>query len=240
MPIHDGTRVEAGTFHRFHHRWTAAIADALNGGRLPPGYLAMVEQVTGRPIPDLVTLQARESKEWPEGGIAVATAPPTARGIARFERIAYAKRANCVVIRHGPGKASIIEIVSPGSKESRHAIRSFNKAVDILEQGVNPLVIDLFPPTPRDPQGLHGTIRDELTGEPFELPPGKPMVVASYLSGDSLETYVEPVGVGDPLPSLPIFLSEDRYIPAPLGASYREAWAIFPAMLEELLEPTIE
>ena len=32
--------------------------------------------------------------------------------------------------------------------------------------------------------------------------------------------YVESVGVGDPLPSLPIFLSETRYIPAPLEATY--------------------
>ena len=49
---------------------------------------------------------------------------------------------------------------------------------------------------------------------------------------------MESVGVGDPLPSLPIFLSEDRYIPAPLEATYQEAWAVFPAMLKELIEPT--
>jgi hypothetical protein len=98
MPIHDWTRVEAGTFHHFHHRWIAATGDALNGGLLPPGYIAMAEQVTGRPIPDVVTLQAKEPKDGPEGGIAVATASPTARVIARLERINYAKRASRVVI----------------------------------------------------------------------------------------------------------------------------------------------
>src|SRR5262245_29034481 len=86
MPIHDWTRVEAGVFHHFHPGWVVAIGNALNGGRLPPGYMAMVEQVTGRPIPDVVTLQAREPGEGPEGGIAVATAPPSARVIARMER----------------------------------------------------------------------------------------------------------------------------------------------------------
>ena len=50
--------------------------------------------------------------------------------------------------------------------------------------------------------------------------------------------YVESVGIGDALPSLPIFLSETRYIPAPLEATYQEAWAVFPAMLKELIEPT--
>src|SRR5438067_1545306 len=95
-------------------RWISALADSLNGGLLPPEYMAMTEQVTGRPIPDVVTLHARAPKGDP-GGVAVATVPPTARVIARFEKINYAKRADRVVIRHGRGKVvAIVEIVSPG------------------------------------------------------------------------------------------------------------------------------
>jgi hypothetical protein len=217
MPIHDWTRLEPGDFHHFHQRWISALTDSLNGGLLPPEYMAMAEQVTGRPIPDVVTLHARTSEDEP-GGIAVATSPPTARLIARLEKINYAKRADQVVIRHGRGRdVAIIEIVSPGNKDSRHAIRTFvEEAADILSQGVNLLVVDLFPPTPRDPQGIHKAIWDEFGDEPFEVPPGKPLTVASYLGGDLPTAYVEPVGVGDPLPSLPIFLAETRYIPAPL------------------------
>ena len=76
--------------------------------------------------------------------------------IAKFEKINYAKRADRVVIRHGRGKVvAIIEIMSPGNKDSRNAIRTFvEKAADILNQGVNLLVVDLFPPTPRDPRGF--------------------------------------------------------------------------------------
>jgi hypothetical protein len=234
--------MEAGDFHHFHQCWVVAIGSALNAGRLPPGYIAMVEQVTGRPIPDVVTLQARVPKEGPEGGIAVATAPPTARVIARIERVNYAKRADRVVIRHGRGKVvAIIEIVSPGNKESRVALRTFvEKAADIINQGVNLLVVDLFPPTPRDPQGIHKAIWDELGDEPFDVPPGKPLIVASYAGGDIPTAYVESVGIGDALPSLPIFLSETRYIPAPLETTYQEAWAVFPTMLKELIEPATE
>jgi hypothetical protein len=36
---------------------------------------------------------------------------------------------------------------------------------------------------------------------------------------------------------LPILFSATRYIPAPLGQTYRTAWAVFPAMLKELVEP---
>jgi hypothetical protein len=238
MPIHDWTRLEAGDFHDFHQCWVVGIRNALNSGLLPPDYMAMAEQVTGRPIPDVVALQAREPKGEP-GGIAVATAPPTARVIARFERINYAKRADRVVIRHRRGKVvAIIEIVSPGNKESRNAIRSFvEKAADILNQGVHLLVVDLFPPTTRDPYGIHKAIWDEFADEPFEAPPGKPLIVASFLAGEDPTAYVESVGVGDSLPSLPIFLSETRYIPAPLEATYLQAWAVFPAMLKELIDP---
>jgi Protein of unknown function (DUF4058) len=242
MPIHDWTRVEAGDFHHFHQCWVVAIGNTLNGGLLPPGYMAMAEQVTGRPIPDVVTLQVREPRDEPEGGIAVATAPPTARVIAKIERFNYAKRADRVVIRHGRGKVvAIIEILSPGNKDSRAALRSFvEKAADVLNQGVNLLVIDLFPPTPRDPQGIHKAIWDELGDQPFEALPGKPLIVASYVAGDIPTAYVESLGVGDTLPSLPIFLSESRYIRAPLESTYQEAWAAFPDILKELLEPAVK
>lgn len=97
--------------------------------------------------------------------------------------------------------------------------------------------MDLFPPTLRDPFGIAKAIWDEFGDEPLEAPPGQPLIVASYLAGDSPTAYVESVGIGDPLPSLPIFLSETRYIPAPLDATYQEAWAVFPAMLKEIIDP---
>jgi hypothetical protein len=237
MPVHDWTRLEPGDFHHFHQCWIVEISAALNGGLLPPGYMAMAEQVTGRPIPDVVTLHAETSWDEP-GGIAVATAPPSARLIAKIEKINYAKRADRVVIRHGRGKVvAIIEIVSPGNKDSRNSIRSFiEKACDIMNQGVNLLIVDLFPPTARDPHGIHQAIWDEYGEEPFAEAPGKPLVVASFLAGDIPTGYVEPIAVGDPLPSLPIFLSPDRYIPAPLETTYEQAWDVFPALLKGLME----
>ena len=136
MPIHDWTRADAGDFHHFHQRWISALTDDLNGSGLPPGFMALAEQVTGRPIPDVVTLQSR-SPSGSVGGIAIAPAPtPSARVIQKLERINYAKRADRVVIRRGRGRVvAIIEIVSPGNKDSRHAIRSFvEKAADILSR----------------------------------------------------------------------------------------------------------
>jgi hypothetical protein len=48
--------------------------------------------------------------------MAVATAPPTARVIAKLESINYAKRADRVVIRRNRGRiVAMIEIMSPGN-----------------------------------------------------------------------------------------------------------------------------
>jgi hypothetical protein len=238
MPIHDWTRVEAGDFHHFHQTWIPLLAAALNSGGLPPGFMALAEQVTERPIPDVVTLQSR----LPMGGVAVAPAPaPSARVIQKFERINYAKRADRVVIRHGRGRVvAIIEIVSPGNKESRHAIRSFvEKAADILYQGVHLVVVDLFPPSPRDPQGIHKAISDEFGDEPFDFLPDKPLTVVSYIGGDLPTAYVESVGVGDRLPAIPLFLTEYDYVPCPLDATYDEAWRVYPAMLKEVVESAL-
>lgn len=244
MPIHDWTRLTTGDFHDFHQSWLVNIRNALNG-KLPGEYMALVEQVTGGPVPDVVTLNTapRRSKGDP-GGVAVSDAPPSARVVDRIERAVYRRRKNRVVIRHGRGKVvAVVEIVSPGNKDSRNALRSFvEKAYDLLTQGISLLVVDLFPPTTRDPHGIHKAIWDEYAGEkrPFEFLPDKPLTVASYIGGDASTAYVEPVGVGDVLPSLPIFLSEDRYVPAPLEETYMQAWAVFPKMLKDEMEGRTE
>jgi len=237
MPIHDWTRGTAGDFHHFHQRWIAAIADALNGD-LPDDFTALQEQVTGRPIPDVVTLHAR-SPDGSGGGVAVAPAKPSAKWVAQVERINYAKRKDRVVIRHGRGTVvAILEIVSPGNKDSRNALRSFvEKAADILNQGIHLMVVDLFPPTARDPHGIHAAILDEFGHAPFEFDPAKPLTVASYAAGDVATAYVDPVAVGDELPSSPLFLTDDFHLPVPLERSYMEAWAVYPKLVKRVIDP---
>jgi len=215
MPVHDWSKLEAGDFHDFHQCWVIALTNALNGGLLPPDYMAMAERVAGRPIADVVTLHTGLSEGSDNVANAVATAPASARVIARMERIIYSNHADRVVIRHGRGKVvAIIEIVSPGNKESENAIRSFvEKAADILNQGVHLMVVDLFPPGPGDPDGIHKLIWDEFSSEPFVAPPGKSLTVASYMAGDFPTAYVEPVA------------SPTRFLRCPF--SFRKR-AIFP------------
>jgi hypothetical protein len=238
MPIHDWTRVRANRFHDFHQSWTIAIRNELNAGRLPPGYFAMVEQKAGGPEPDVINLELTPHPEVSPGGVAVDVVPPKARIVTRTEAAGYARKANRVTVRHPDGDVvAVVEIVSPGNKESAYAVRSFaRKAVEFLHAGVHLLIVDLFPPGPRDPQGIHKAIWDRLREEPFTLPPDKPLTVAAYAVGTEIVAYVEPVAVGDVLPEMPIFLTAQRYVPCPLEISYQTAWNQFPAALKAPLE----
>jgi hypothetical protein len=170
--------------------------------------------------------------------LAVAKHPPAARFVARAEKAAYARKADRVTIRHPDGNVvAVIEIVWPGNKASRHSLRAFaRKAVAFLHARVHLLIVDLFPPGRRDPQGIHKVIWDHLADEPFELPPDKPLTVAAYAVGTETVAYVEPVPVGDPLPEMPVFLTGESYVPCPLEATYRTAWGQFPTPLKGPLE----
>ena len=62
------------------------------------------------------------------------------------------------------------------------------------------------------------------------------MTVAAYFAGELKTAYVEPVAVGDLLPSLPVFLGPGFYVPAPLEGTYRTTWQKCPAGLREYVE----
>ena len=239
MPIHDWTRVRANRFHHFHQTWTANIAAALNSGRLPPGFFALAEQITGGPEADVVTLELTPPPGLPSsGGLAVDVAPPRARIVTRSEAANYARKANRITVRHPDGEVvAVIEIVSPGNKDSRHAIRAFaRKAVEFLRAGVHLLIVDLFPPNPRNPEGIHKVIWDRIRDEPFELPQDKPLTLVAYSAGRETVAYIEPVAVGDVLPDWPIFLTSGEYVPCPLEATYQATWDVYPAALKGALE----
>jgi hypothetical protein len=249
MPIHDWTRVDAGIFHDFHHAWIEDIKRALNRGLLPPDHYALAEQIAGGLGPDVLTLQAPtngapppDSPDTPQGGVALAVAPPRVWLHARTETDQYADKAKAVAIRHTSDHrvVAVLEVVSPGNKSNRHGLRSFvEKAVELLRGGIHLLIVDLFPPTPRDPQGMHKAIWDEYEDSTFALPAGRPLTLASYIGGPCPEAFVEPAAVGAALPDMPLFLTRHVYVPVPLQATYQSAWEAVPSYWRNVLaKPT--
>jgi len=245
MPMHDWTKVRSGTYHNFHYRWIASIMDRLNAGLLPAGCFAMAEQVIGGPEPDVVTLKlddVADSLDDAESGEAVAVAEPQVKPAAHVVMTAdeerYARKANRIVVRHELGEVlAVIEIVSPGNKDSQHAIRSLvEKSADLLFRGINLLILDPLPPGPRDPQGIHPLIWNEITDQPFELPADRPLTFVAYQAEPIKTAYVEPIAVGSPLPDMPLFLLRDRYVNVPLESTYQDTWKVLPTELKRLVQ----
>jgi hypothetical protein len=74
----------------------------------------------------------------------------------------------------------VVELVSRGNKDTKHALRSFvEKSVDLLLKGIHRLIIDPFPPGRHDPGGMHQAIWNELTDADYSPPPGKPLTIVA-------------------------------------------------------------
>ena len=234
MPIHDWTRAPSGYFHHFHQRWAGTICDALNAGCLPRGLFALVEQHSGALVPDVLALETSppRDRDWSgeRGSVALAAEPPKTRFISRgSEEAVYAARASRVAVHRDDETIAVIEIVSPGNKSSAFALRQFvDKSLEFLDRGIHLLVVDLFPPTPRDPQGIHPAIWREINDAPFELPADKPLTLVSYAAALTKTAYIEPVAVGDVLPDMPVFLDLKSYVRIPLEKTYEDCWNACP------------
>ena len=98
------------------------------------------------------------------------------------------------------------------------------------------MIVDLFPPTARDTFGLHKVIWDEIEEEDFTFPEGKDRILVSYRVGDERVAYVEPIGVGDSLPAMPLFVANDLHVKVPLEPTYQATWDASPEDLRVAVE----
>lgn len=249
MPVHDWTRVSAGTFHDFHNAWITELRNALNGGLLPGGYYALGEQRSGDIGPDVLALHAAEdtleaavSTESSEGGmIKLAEQRPTVSVTLEADTDAafYLAKRRTLVIYHSTGDriVALIEILSPANKHSELSIGHFlDKAMAALRQGYHLLVIDLFPPGRNDSGGIHALMWEYISNESWQAPPTRPLCLASYCAKSPIAAYVEPTCVGAHLIDMPLFLTPADYINVPLEATYMAAWSGVPQRWRRVIE----
>ena len=252
VTIHDWTRV-GGFWSSFHLKWIGELYEQLNDGVLPDGYYA--EAHTGgefrveshgedgdegegprgrRFYGDVLGLHEGADTE-PAGAVALAERPP----VTRFaEQMPPVRSPRSVVVRHGSGGrlVSLIEVVSPGNRDGRGKVAMFCDKVEAALRGeVHVLLIDLFPPTPLVPAGMHGAVAARF-GLTYEPPPGESLTCAAYRSaGEATTSFVEPLAVGAAVPTMPLFLTPDRYVDLPLADSYAAAFRPTPRRYREML-----
>ena len=243
MPIHDWTRVDAGTFHDFHNGWLIALRDALNVDLLPDTHYAQTDRQSRGDspdspggAPDVLTLERAESDadggllvaaDGSAGGVAVADAPPKRSLVAEVDAAAwYAARRRTLAIKGAADDrpVAILEVASPGNKDRRESVGRFaDKCVGALQGGLHLVVIDPHPPRSHDAGGLAMTVAREA-GLNFAVPDDRRVPAASFEAAEVPTGYAEPFDVGDELPWLPLFYRRGWYVKLPLEETYQAAY----------------
>jgi len=134
---------------------------------------------------------------------------------------------NTLVVRRGPEHrvVALIELVSPGMKRNSRRLSLFvQKILNVISSNINVLIVDPFPPGRSDLNGIHGAVWTSLENDEFRLPVDKPLTLASYSVGQTLEAYIEPFSVGQAMIDMPLFVEAHFYLPIPLETAYLSAW----------------
>jgi len=241
MPLRDHFRpplADRRSWDGFHGQWPAMIVIGLNQ-KLPRRYVAEPQVHLGSSIEiDVATYEGEDAKSPSAGkkdnggGVATAVwAPPRPTLAIATDLPAMAEYAVRVYdTRSGRRLVAAVEIVSPANKDRPEHRRAFvAKCAAFLQSRVCVAIVDLV--TTRT-SNLYGDLM-ELFGEVDpSLANGSPALYAVACrwarNGDAwlLETWTHSLALGRPLPTLPLWLSENLAVPLELEPSYEETCRI--------------
>ena len=230
MPLYDLTQLQFpgddSIYHHFHAAWLISIADALNQSfSEESGFEAIFEKKATLIEADIVTIDTLERKlgsKMPEEFVSLELPPPA----VSFVNPIFPDESKDITIRTPSGKIiSVIELTSPGNKNAAGKVSNYTaNALSYLRQGINYLIIDILPPT-NFVDTFHNLIAELLDDKPLYPPEGKPFYAISYrvlLKFDLvIETYPIWFGLGEILPTVPLFLIDELRIALDMEAFKR-------------------
>jgi hypothetical protein len=241
MPLRDHFRSPTDaeiSWDAFHGQWPAMLVLDLNR-RLPRRFVAAPQVHLGAFAEIDVSTYEKDGHEVAgfqskngNGGVATAVWAPPRPSLSvetdlpsqdEYEVRVYDEKRHRRLV-------AAIEIVSPANKdrpESRHAFVA--KCAALLQKQVSVTIVDLV--TIRDSNLYHELL--DLIGETDAALGSSPAPIYGVACrttkpdpkpGTSwkLETWYQPMQVGQPLPTLPLWLTDDYSIPLDLEASYEE------------------
>jgi hypothetical protein len=226
-PLHGPRRWEG-----FHHAWATTIAQQLNQETLPAGYYAEPEISLGPTLEiDVATLELTNSAMEPSAvGVAMAVwSPPRPRFAPRVD-FAHLDTYEVRVFEDlgGAELRAAIELVSPANKDRAGSRRTFAaKCAGYLRHGVNVVIVDVV--TARS-ANLHRELADviQIKGRPAAWQSNTGLYAVAYRAvtvqkRPRVEIWPEVLGVGQELPTMPLWLALDLFVPVGLEASYTAA-----------------
>jgi uncharacterized protein DUF4058 len=243
MPLRDHFRPpvwKKASWEGFHGMWPGMIVLQLTP-KLPEGFTAEPRVHLGTFYE--IDVCAFDSDEPPpavpfreaSGGAATAIAtwaPPQPTFVAEFDPTEQYAYEVLVFDRERERElVAAIEIVSPANKDRSDHRRKFTaKCAALLQQKVCVSIVDLV--TIRK-HNLYAEVLELMGQKDPTLSPLPSTYAATCRSrraideagreGSVFETWTFPLVVGQPLPTLPIWLSEDLAVSLDLEASYEEA-----------------
>ena len=233
MPLLDHFRPPVFPNHHwdsFHSNWATRLADAL-GEWLPPGFIAEEHTYAGsRAEIDVAAFEDPAARPAGGNGVAVAGsatyAPPAAPLTApavfpdSFEVRVFRTTGGLTLV-------GVVELVSPANKDRPAERRAFAvKTASYLHQGVSVVLVDIV--TARRGNLHNETVRLFTDAPGLELPADVDLYAVAYrpvVRGDRAEVDIWPhrLAVGAELPTLPLRLTGDLFVPVELEATYAEA-----------------
>ncbi len=209
-------------WHAFHNAWATYLAASLNEW-LPPGYFAEPNVQFGIEI----DVAAFDETSLVPAGVPSAGAPAgTWSPPAPMQTIPFQLTSDVVEVvvynsEAGPTLVGAIELVSPANKDRPTHRDAFTaKCATYLRQGIGLLIVDVV--TERV-ANLHNELMAQFMSPdaPFL---DEPLYATAYrpvgMNGESeLEIWQEPLSIGEPLPTLPLWL-HSLSAPVDLGATY--------------------
>jgi hypothetical protein len=216
----------------FHTTWASALADSLNQGVLPAGYIALEQVHAGPAIEIDISAFAEEARAAATSEAATATLPRTVWTPAAPPEVLPALfpegcTVEIVASEGGRSLVAAIELVSPGNKDRAAKRRLFAaKCATYLSRGIGLVLVDVV----SSRQGnLHNELVDLLgLAATFRMTPDQHLYAVAYRplrrnSDDVIETWPMPLSIGQPLPAVPLSLEAELCVPVELEASYRDA-----------------
>jgi len=212
----------------FQGTWAVGIARLLNGGVLPEGFYAVPFLDSDGPVEIDVATVGDFAGAVPSGdstGAALWT-PSEPRSVVAVEwDIGDGARVEIMSDDGDPPLAAAIELVSPGNKDRPRTREAFAaKCADYLRRGCGLVVVDTVTTRRAD---LSADLWAVL-GIEGGLDNAGPLTAVSYRStgrnGDGrLLAWPSPLAVGQPLPTLPLWLGAEVAVPLDLEASHSAA-----------------
>lgn len=212
----------------FHGAWAATMARLLNQGILPMGYYAVPLVDRGGPIEiDVATLRDEEGPGSARGHLEPATWEAPAPALALAVDLAAVDSVEVQVFADAddPRLAAAVELLSPRNKDRPASRQAFAvKCVGYLQQGSSVVIVDTVTTRRAD---LNSTILALLRVDigPTALPLASLSAVSYRAVGgegasQQLEVWPAPLSLGQPLPTVPLWIAPDLSVPLDLEASY--------------------